>query len=178
MSKDSAEIVTIVTTDSRPLLTAGEFLTMVDNTKAGKTDAEIDRDAGLGTGAMSNLRRGTSPALDRAAQLAAAVGLELRVHRNDEPIDPRALHIAIEEVRWLNCGGDLNSIDSDHLANTLAGYYELYERMLSPEATNDPEGSYRRLLEHNRRTRDSRAPLSFRDLLNLTDTPDEARDNG
>ena len=77
------------------MLTAKEFLEIVDGAKGRRADVEVSRSAGLPSNTLSAMRGGRIPSLERAARVADAVELELVVRRKGETIDQLAVELAI-----------------------------------------------------------------------------------
>ena len=107
-----------------------------------RSAADVCRQAGIPAPAFSSIRSGKKPLLDRAARVAAAVGLELFVRRHGEVIDERSLHIAIEWEGGRDVGLDLQSGDAAELAARLARAYSYFSAALEPDVTGDPDMLY------------------------------------
>ena len=107
-----------------------------------RSAADVCREAGIPAPAFSSIRAGKNPLIERAARIAAAVGLELFVRRQCEVIDERSLHIAIEWEGGRDVGLDLQSGDAAELAARLARAYSNFSAALEPDVTGDPDMLY------------------------------------
>ena len=83
------------------------------------------------------------PSLERAAALLDALGLELRVCRKGEDIDPRALRLAIDFLRHPLHGFDLGKEGPAIVTKYLAEAYSQYAQSFSPLWTGEPDRVYR-----------------------------------
>lgn len=122
------------------------LLAIIESHLAGRSAVEVSQAAGLPKGAITALRRdGMVPSLERAAQLLDALGLELRVSRKGEHIDPRALRLAMDELRQPGNGFDLDRSREPTVTRALAEAYTRLAPAFAPQSTNDPDKMYRLL---------------------------------
>ena len=89
------------------MLTTERFLEIIDGAKGRATDSQVCQAAGVPITAIRTLRKGSAPSLDRAAQIAEGVGLELCLRRRTEGINALVLELATlyisrEDPAWPN----------------------------------------------------------------------------
>lgn len=127
------------------ILTKDMIRGIIESHLAGRAAAEVSQAAGLPPNAIAALRGGKLPSIERAAKLLDALGLELRVCRKGEHIDPRVLRLAMDELRQPGNGLDLDRSREPTVTRALAEAYTRLAPAFAPISTSDPDKVYRML---------------------------------
>ena len=83
-----------------------EYRDAVETSLAGRSAVRVATEAGLPRLAIETIMEGRDPGLSRAAEVAEALGLELRLVRKDEHFSLEAMQLAMAHALKLPVGGE------------------------------------------------------------------------
>ena len=138
------------------MITLATFLEQIDRARGARSDQEISRAAGFSANAVARMRGGALPSLERAAQVADVVGLELVLRPKGEVISLHALQLSMATVLLSGSWGDAARggglpIDAvlkpvETFGMMLAGAYRDLEPGFRPPECDNPAEHYREMV--------------------------------